>query len=154
MIRVARSDDVAALAQLNLEVQRLHLAAMPQRYRDPTAAEVEAHLRELLADADIAILVAEDAGALVGFAVVRRVEIEAHVFARARRAASVDALGVAAGARRGGHGRALMAAAENQARAWGATALVLDVQAFNAEAADFYRALGYAPATVRMSRTL
>jgi ribosomal protein S18 acetylase RimI-like enzyme len=145
MIRVARSDDVAALAQLNLEVQRLHLAAMPQRYRDPTAAEVEAHLRELLADADIAILVAEDAGALVGFAVVRRVEIEAHVFARARRAASVDALG---------HGRALMAAAESQARAWGATALVLDVQAFNAEAADFYRALGYAPATVRMSRTL
>lgn len=66
--------------------------------------------------------------------------------------AHVDQLGVAARARRGGVGRALMAAVEEQAHAWGAVVVTLDVQAFNPEAIAFYEALGYDIATLRMSR--
>ena len=100
------------------------------------------------------LLLAEDEGLAVGFAVVRREASRGSVLAQPRTRAVVDGLGVAAAARRRGAGRALMAAAEELARGWGANAVDLDVQGFNADAEAFYRALGYEVATRRMSKPL
>lgn len=132
MIRAAREDDVTALAELNLEVQHLHVAAMPERYREPSRDEVEQHVRELLANRDLAIVVSELDGVPVGYAVVRRIDAPGHTYARPRLTAHVDQIGVRADLHRGGHGRALMSAFAEQARRWGAVAITLDVQTFNA----------------------
>jgi ribosomal protein S18 acetylase RimI-like enzyme len=154
MIRAATAADVAALVELGREVQQLHRDAAPDRYRDPTAQELAARFDELLADPEQVVLVAEEEGAVVGHVVVRRIETEAHTFAPARRLAHVEQLAVRAGAQRAGHGRALMAAAEALGRRWGSQAVTLDVQAFNGGARDFYQALGYEVATLRMRRVL
>lgn len=154
-VRPAVPDDVAALARLNAEVQELHRAARPDRYRDAPLGEIEDWMRQLLADAQVVVLLAdgEDGGA-VGFAVVRRHESPGHTFALPRLDAVVEAVGVTATAQRRGAGRALMAAAEELGRQWGAATVVLDVQSFNHGAHDFYLALGYRPATTRMSKRL
>jgi ribosomal protein S18 acetylase RimI-like enzyme len=153
-VRAAGPDDVPALARLNAEVQALHRAALPDRYSDPPAAAIEDWLRQLLADGDTAILLAEQDGAAVGFAVVSRSESVGNLFALPRLSAMVDGLGVAHAARRRGAGRALMSAAEELARGWGAASLALDVLSFNRDAVEFYRALGYQVTKTRMGKRL
>jgi ribosomal protein S18 acetylase RimI-like enzyme len=155
-VRPASADDVPALARLNAEVQELHRAALPHHYRDAPLGEIEDWMRRLLGDPDVSILLAdqEEDGGAVGFAVVRREDSPGNTFALPRVRAMVEGIGVAAAARRRGAGRALMAAAEDLARAWGATAVALDVQSFNEEAHRFYRKLGYTTATHRMSKRL
>jgi ribosomal protein S18 acetylase RimI-like enzyme len=151
-VRQAGPDDVPALARLNAEVQDLHRAARPQDYLDPALAEIEGWMRRLLADPTVVLLLAEEQTDALGFAVVRRVAQPGHVFAPPRQRALVDGLGVAARSRRRGVGRALMAAAEAQGRAWGVATVALDVQGFNADAEAFYRALGYEVASRRMCK--
>ncbi len=154
MIRAARLDDLDGLVEVSMQVQRLHLAARPERYRDASRDEIAGRFRELLADAERAVLVADDGGRIGGYAVIRRVDSPGNVFAHPLVSAHVDDLGVREDARRAGHGRALMAAVEAQARAWGARGVSLEVQAFNADAIEFYRAIGYAFSSHRMSRPL
>jgi GNAT superfamily N-acetyltransferase len=154
MVRAAAVSDLGALVRLNAEVHALHRAEMPEKYRAIEPGEVEGWFRGLLADDRHAIFVAEEQGRAIGFAVVERVDEPGHVFALPRRIAMVGQLGVTAGSRRRGAGRALMAAAEAQARAWGAVAVALSVLAFNADADRFYRALGYAPSVTRLTKPL
>jgi ribosomal protein S18 acetylase RimI-like enzyme len=154
-VRRAVEDDVAALARLHAEVQALHRAALPHRYRDASLGDVEAWVRRLRADPDVVLLVAgEDGDPAVGFAVVRRDASSGDALVLPRLRATVEAIGVASADRRRGVGRALMAAAEELARSWGAASVVLDVQGFNDGAERFYRALGYLPAALRMSKRL
>jgi ribosomal protein S18 acetylase RimI-like enzyme len=152
VIRRATFADVRRLAELSCEVQAVHRAAMPERYAAPTVAEIEERFREAFAVADLVILVTEVGSDVVGYAMVKRIESPGHTFALARVTAHVEQLGVAERARRGGHGRALMAAVEAQARAWDAVAVTLDVQSFNEGAIAFYQALGYDIPTLRMSK--
>ena len=63
--------------------------------------------------------------------------------------ADVLTVGVAPPARRSGAGRALMAAAEREARARGVAAIVLEVAVDNAAARTLYAALGYEQVSVR-----
>jgi GNAT superfamily N-acetyltransferase len=153
-IRSAGVDDIADLTRLNLEVHAIHLAAMPGVYRPTSAAEVGEWFCGRLADAATVVLVADDSGGAVGYAMVRRIEWAGHIFALPRTMAEVDQIGVAASARRRGVGRALMAAAEEQARGWGVPTLVLSVVGFNEDALRFYRALGYDTMLTRLTRPL
>ena len=153
-IRSAGTDDIADLTRLNLEVHSIHLAAMPDVYRPTTAAEVGEWFRGRLADAATKVLVADEDGVAVGYVIVRRLEWAGHIFALPRVMAEVDQLGVATSARRRGVGRALMAAAEAQARSWGVPTLVLSVVGFNGDALAFYRALGYDTMLTRLTRPL
>jgi ribosomal protein S18 acetylase RimI-like enzyme len=153
-VRRAVEGDVAALARLHAEVQALHRAALPHQYRDASLGELEAWMRRLLDDPDVVVLVADEHGRAVGFAVVRREASSGDALALPRLRAMVEGIGVAATARRRGAGRALMAAAEELARSWGATSVVLDVQSFNTGAEGFYRALGYRAAATRLSKRL
>lgn len=76
-----------------------------------------------------------DERALLGYAVV--------LFRAGSRAARLYSIAVDAGARGRGVAKALLAAAEDAARARGATALRLEVRADNAAALSLYERLGY-----------
>jgi ribosomal protein S18 acetylase RimI-like enzyme len=154
MIRAAALEDLADLVEVNWQVQQMHLAARPAVYRDSSRDEIADRFRELLADAGQAILIDEVEGDLRGFVVIRRVDNPGNTYALPRVTAHVDMVGVRDDARRAGHGRALMAAAEAQARAWGADAVSLEVQWFNDDAVKFYQALGYAITSCRMARPI
>ena len=71
-----------------------------------------------------------------------------------RRVAVVENLAVREDVRRAGIGRALMDHAQRWAEDLGATEIDLNVHEFNQAAIDFYRSLGYATSSRRMSKRL
>lgn len=91
--------------------------------------------RRDVASRSASILVAPARHGLAGAAVV--------LYRRGSARARLYSLAVAAAARRGGVGRALLAAAEADARARGCTSLHLEVRANNAAAIALYERRGY-----------
>jgi acetyltransferase len=105
-----------------------------------TPAGLEGLYRELIASLDDqrrVVVVAEDDGEVVGMAHLARCEA-----ANATHRAEVQRVAVAAEARGGGVGRALMAAVEEEARRLGVTLLWLTTHAGTAAEA-FYESVGY-----------
>lgn len=120
-IRAARADDLDALVGIE------------------TAAFVSDRIsrrsfRAALASASVAILVAEDAGGIVGYALVS--------FRRRSSVARLYSIACVKDAP-SGCGRRLLAAAERAAAAAGATALRLEVRDDNDRAIALYRKNGY-----------
>ena len=127
MIRPAKAADAAVVIAL------WHACGLTRPWNDPAADFARA-----TGTATATILVAEIDGAIVGSAMVGYDGHRGWVYY----------LAVAAGARRQGLGRALMAAAEAWLRAAGAPKLQLMVRSDNAAAVGFYTALGYDPQPV------
>jgi ribosomal protein S18 acetylase RimI-like enzyme len=151
-LRRATLDDAATLARLNRQVHDLHVGAEPAVYVPADVAQVEAWLRERLAAPDVHVVVAELDGAPVGHVVTQAVRRAGTPFTAPRAFLLVDELAVVPPARRRGVGRALMEAAHALARELGLPRVELDVRSWNEAALGFYRALGYAPAHLRLGR--
>jgi GNAT superfamily N-acetyltransferase len=127
-IRPLTLDDAAAVAALSGDL------GYPA---DP--AVMGARLSALLGEAGHAVFGAAGAdGALLGW-----VHVCARLLLIDSPSAFIEGLVVGSAARRGGVGRALMAAAEDWARASGAGVVRLRSGAARGEAHAFYRALGY-----------
>src|SRR5262245_25135989 len=110
-IRRATAADAELISSLGADVQALHAAAMPWRYKAPGPDTFSpAHAAALLAKAEDHVFIAEIAGAPVGYAhaeIVRRDETPFH-FAHAM--IHLHAIGVRPEHRRKGVGDALIAA--------------------------------------------
>lgn len=127
-IRPLTLEDAAAVAALSGDL------GYPA---DPAA--MESRLAALLAESGHALFGAEaEDGTLLGW-----VHVCARLLLIDSPSAFVEGLVVGAAARRGGVGRALMAAAEGWARSRGAESLRLRSGATRTDAHAFYRALGY-----------
>jgi ribosomal protein S18 acetylase RimI-like enzyme len=140
-VRPAAAADYPAFARMALEVLEHHVAAVPDVFQRVAVALPEDYFTELLTDADSGVLVAESDGALAGYAVLqlRRTTLALHV---PRIIAYVQNFGVSQGARRGGVGRALLAACAAWGRERGAGSLELDCWEANQAALAFYTAQG------------
>lgn len=148
-IRTATPADRAALAGLNDEVHQLHVAHRPDDFKSTSLDELEAHFAELLADGSTTIWIAECDGAAAGYVVVQVRDAPANVFSRARRWWELDAVCVAAKYRRSGVCRALVERVLAEARAQGVADLELQTWAFNHEAQESFRRLGFVPKRTR-----
>jgi GNAT superfamily N-acetyltransferase len=128
-IRPAGDGDVASLAALTLE---LGYAAQSDA--------IAGRLRAVATDARQALLVAEQNGAVVGW-----LQINDSVALESGRRAEIVGLVVSASVRRQGVGRALVAAAEDWARARGIDRLVVRSNLTRSESHRFYPDIGFAP---------
>jgi ribosomal protein S18 acetylase RimI-like enzyme len=163
-VRPATADDAAAVAALMQEAHVVHATALPDVFQPAASTVATARdVLELLARADRLVLVAvegavegaggdaADGGRAVGYAHCEIVRAPASPYKRAAAELHVHAMAVAAGARRRGVGRALMAAVRAAAAERGLRDVTLDVYAFNAAARAFYAAQGFAPLRERLS---
>lgn len=143
-IRAADAPDVASIEALFEELDALHCQRLPYRFRASVGpVRSPEYLIQLVRGPDTAILLAEDAGNMLGFIhLALRTTPELPLFVP-RRFALVENLIVAERARRRGVGRALMAEAEAWAHGRGVDSVELTVYEINDEAVAFYRALGY-----------
>jgi shikimate dehydrogenase len=107
-----------------------------------TPARTGEFLRELLAAPDTALLVADDDGAVVGFANARLRATPDNPFVAPRRYAYVENLAVRRDRQRQGIGRALMDAVQAWALEQGMVEVQLGVWDANTEAVAFYDRLG------------
>lgn len=150
--RQATPADIPALAQLNDQVQQLHAAAFPERFRlkVPPAEMERALLSQLQAPAAY-WLVAEEEQVIVGFLSAEFRDRPETWCTVAQRICYLAGLAVAPAARRRGVARALLGELSREVAARGAMGPELDVWAFNEGAQAFFRSCGFRTVMERMS---
>lgn len=124
-IRPATDADAAALVSLNADVQAIHAAALPWRFKPP-GAYTTADAQALLARPNYFALIAEIDGLPAGYVVaevVRHPETGRH---HAHAMIYVHELGVREALRRRGVARALMDAVSARGREFGIERVALD----------------------------
>jgi len=156
MIRPARlPQDKPAILAFIKGLQEFERAIEPDRRVDaPVADEFFAIIVPRVAERGGAILIAEEKGAAVGWAVVYPEENDVYVLAAERTYAYVSELFVVERVRGSGVGRALLAACEDWARAKGIGVMMIGVLSGNARADAIYRQSGFEPYAAQLRKYL
>jgi GNAT superfamily N-acetyltransferase len=153
-IRSGAPSDHAGACALFDQVDELHSAHLPWRFRTPpTPPRSTSYFEALVNGADSTVLVA-DAGTVVGIATVEIKRAPDFGVFVPHKWGWLDGLAVADDWRRRGVGTALVRAAERWAAAREAQWLELGVYEFNEAARGFYEAVGYAPLLTRLRKPL
>jgi ribosomal protein S18 acetylase RimI-like enzyme len=150
-VRTATADDVEALAVL--AARTFPLACPPHTTAQEAADFVSthlsaAHLARYVADPQRAVLVVDDGGSLVGYAMLvlgEPSDADAAAAIRMRPTAELSKCYVAPELHGGGTAQQLMSAALAAARDRGAVGVWLGVNEENARAIRFYRKCGFEP---------
>jgi ribosomal protein S18 acetylase RimI-like enzyme len=154
-IRKATADDYNALCELFDEIDALHRNNLPHIFQKPIGSVREQeYYSGLIADENVALLVAEAGERLVGFihAVCR--DTPAIPVLVPRRYAIVDSIVVKAGFQNRGIGRILMDKMQEWAIEKNTISIELNVYEFNRTAISFYERLGYQTFSRKMSKEL
>ena len=154
-VRKATADDYNSLCKLFDEIDALHRDHLPHLFKKPGgAAREQDYYLGLIADENVALLVAEADEKLVGFGhtIVRDTPVFP-VFVP-RRYAIVEGIVVKSGFQNHGIGRILMDKMQEWATAKGAASIELNVYEFNKTAISFYERLGYQTLSRKMSKEL
>jgi GNAT superfamily N-acetyltransferase len=144
-VRIARlPDDEAAILSFIDGMQLFEYAIESDRRIDATVAkEFFVEIFSRVESRGGAVLVYEDDGVLVGWAVVYRDENDIYVRSQERAFALISELFVVEGARGRGIGQALIVACEDWARARGLNVVMISVLRDNRRAERIYRAAGF-----------
>ncbi len=142
-IRFAVYEDLPAVNVLRRQVNELHVAGRSQTFKPGFPAELEEHVYTIFSDPDQEILVAEEAGQLLGFAVLHEIRRPENPFMYERHFLDVDEFGVDPAYRRRGVGKALIDRAKAWAKEQGFDRLELNMWEFNQDALAFYEAVGF-----------
>jgi GNAT superfamily N-acetyltransferase len=153
-IRPGGLDDATTLAALHPQVHGLHVATRPDYFVAPRREDVEAWFREQLARSDARSWLAELDGSSAGYALVYFHERPARPFVHARRWCEIDQIAVVSAKRRRGVARALIEAALSEARRRGIRDIELSSWAFNTQAHEAFRRIGFTPKVIRFERFL
>jgi ribosomal protein S18 acetylase RimI-like enzyme len=142
-IRYAEESDLPRLCELHAELNRLHAAARPDIFRPGTETETAERLLAMLRDPDTDVLAAEEDGALCGFAAVKLAARPESAVTREMRDMHIKEICVTRASRRRGVASALIWQIRCLAREKRCERLELSLWTFNADAAAFYKALGF-----------
>jgi ribosomal protein S18 acetylase RimI-like enzyme len=154
-IRKATAEDYNSLCELFDEIDALHRDNLPHIFQKPSgAAREKDYYLGLIADENVALLVAEVGKKLVGFvhAIVRDTPV-IPVFIP-RRYAIVDGIVIQSEFQNHGIGKILMDKMQEWATTKGAVSIELNVYEFNETAISFYEKLGYQIFSRKMSKEL
>ncbi len=152
-IRKASLPDLPGLCHLYREVHAFHQRALPRVFRRiPGTASFRGLLRDLLADRNTVVFVAEADGRLLGavHAILRKASRTPLL--NPRTLVILENLTVAMATRRRGIGTALCKAVEAWAAARQADEMQLHVWGFNRGAAALYQRLGWRTTGLKMAK--
>jgi phosphinothricin acetyltransferase len=146
-IRGSVPDDAGAVGDLLIELGDHHFELQPHNPRyGVKSARWHEIARHAVGDPDGEVLIAEEAGAVIGCSVLRYEDKPWGL------ACQVETLIVTAAWRGQGVGRALLAAGEDAATRRGALGMRVEVVVENDEAQAFYEARGYRPLALRLGK--
>ena len=159
-LRRASMEDYEPIMALAAEADELHARLMPGYFKRPTRpARTRAELSRVLGALDEIIYVidrnvGEGLSEVLGMVHVQLYDTPPGPALVQRRRAHIDNIVVASRHRRQGHGRELIDAAAQWARAKGAEEILLTVWAGNADAERFYERLGFGRISSVLGRSL
>ena len=153
-VRRATEADAESISALNTDVQALHAAAMPSRFKPPESGSFSAReVSALLAERENLLFLAHVDGEAAGYAyaeIIRRPETS---LTYSSEMLHVHHIGVGSSFRRQGVGSALLNAVRAAGLDKGITLLTLDVWSFNEAARAFFRRQGFDPYVERLWRS-
>jgi ribosomal protein S18 acetylase RimI-like enzyme len=140
-IRLATPEDYPGFLSVAQETHEHHVALLPNVFRSVEVAVPHDYFAQMVTGQESCILLAERAGAIVGYATLQLHHATRDLMVP-HTVAEVGNFGVSAAYRRTGVGRFLFAACREQAKAMGARDLNLSCWEANQEAMHFYESMG------------
>ena len=154
IVRYATRDDLPRVNELRRQVNDLHVQGKPEWFRPGFGEELQQYLYALLDSNDHDVLVAEQDGAIVGFACVKYVDRPESPYRRACRFLEIEEIGVDENCRRSGAGRSLVETIKVHAKEKGLHRIDLNMWSFNHNALAFYEAVGFTTYRQYMEMTI
>ena len=143
MIRFARKEDYEAINALRAPVCALHSNGYPALFKHVFAKDHQERVLKMMEDPEQDVLVAEENGQLLGFAMVEYIKREETNSIYAVHEAHIVEIGVDETSQAKGIGTALIQAVKDAAKVRGCRSVQLDVWEFNKSALRFYEKLGF-----------
>jgi GNAT superfamily N-acetyltransferase len=133
------------LAELNRDVQQIHVDALPNIYKqvDDLTPVIEDFNQRILSQPNWFTYIVEVDGEAVGYACAEVRRRPEHAYHHAHEYVYLDQISVRPEYRGSGCGRLLMDAVFDLARSTGVSRVALDTMAFNTGAIAFYERLGF-----------
>ena len=151
VIRQAVIADAEAISSLNADVQALHAAGLPRRFKPPSPETFPASaVIALLAEPSNIVFIAEVDRKPVGYAYAEIVRRPESAFQHAYEMVYLHHISVHARHRMQGLGQALLQALRSAAQQRGIDLLATDVWTFNKAAGGFFRRSGFEPYNERL----
>ncbi len=150
-VRKATETDADILAELSLDVLRMHAEAYPHMFKQPKdSAESLAFMQKQLADPDVTLLLLNIDDQDVGYAYVRVAEREENPFVYGHKFLSLHHISLRPEARGKGGGAALISAVKELAATLGLSRIDLETWSFNTHAHGFFQDQGFEMFSHRM----
>jgi diamine N-acetyltransferase len=150
-VRRAGADDAAVISSLNADVQAVHAAGFPERFKPPNAETFPpAEAAEILKQPGTLAFIAAIDSAPAGYAYAETIAQPETSLRHAYRMVHLHHISVRPEFRRRGVGAALLAAVHAAANEAGITLLTLDVWTFNNDARAFFARNGFSAYTERL----
>ena len=143
MVRFARKEDYEAINALRAPVCALHSNGYPALFKPVFAKDHQERVLKMMEDPEQDVLVAEENGQLLGFAMVEYIKREETNSIYAVHEARIVEIGVDETSQGKGIGTALIQAVKDAAKVRGCRSVQLDVWEFNKSALRFYEKLGF-----------
>ena len=140
-IRLATLADYRGFLSIAQETQEHHVALLPDVFRSVEVAVPEDDFARMVTGQESCIVLAERAGAIVGYATLQLHHATRDLMVP-HTVAEIGNFGVSAASRRMGVGQSLFAACRERATAMGARDLTLSCWEANQEAMRFYERMG------------
>lgn len=154
MIRFARKEDYEAINALRAPVCALHSNGYPALFKPVFAKDHQERVLKMMEDPEQDVLVAEENGQLLGFAMVEYIKREETNSIYAVHEAHIVEIGVDETSQAKGIGTALIQAVKDAAKVRGCRSVQLDVWEFNKSALRFYEKLGFVTLRRKMEQVL
>lgn len=143
MVRFARKEDYEAINALRAPVCALHSNGYPALFKPVFAKDHQERVLKMMEDPEQDVLVAEENGQLLGFAMVEYIKREETNSMYAVHEAHIVEIGADETSQGKGIGAALIQAVKDAAKVRGCRSVQLDVWEFNKSALRFYEKLGF-----------
>ncbi|HJC72024.1 MAG TPA: GNAT family N-acetyltransferase [Candidatus Ruthenibacterium merdavium] len=154
MVRFARKEDYEAINALRAPVCALHSNGYPALFKPVFAKDHQERVLKMMEDPEQDVLVAEENGQLLGFAMVEYIKREETNSIYAVHEAHIVEIGVDETSQGKGIGTALIQAVKDAAKVRECRSVQLDVWEFNKSALRFYEKLGFVTLRRKMEQVL
>lgn len=151
-IRYAKLKDYKSVCRISKEMHLYHVKNRPDIYKEARKTIYKNFFNELLKDEDIEVLVITLDEKIVGYAIVRYVDLKDVDLLKDKYYAYIDEICIRENFRRKGFGKILFNYIYDLVKSNGVDTLELGVWSFNKEALKFYKAMGMVEKNIRMEK--